>query len=132
MKDLLLTLCFVCITSLIFCQTPAPQNTQVHLKYYAHNCGPLNSFTDANKSVGNETEISSNKSLAYIANGYCKLTGYNVAFSIGQNKWHNTAPVVKSWQYLNSSIKNIGFRGNYFMARGTSDNYTVFDSKLSL
>ena len=132
MKNLLLTLCSVFITSFIFCQTPAAGNARVHLKYYVHNCFLLSSFNNLKKSNGHESESSPHKPLLHIATGYNTLTSYNTVCSIGQNTWHKTAPVVKPWQYMNGSLRALGFRGGYSVASGVKDKYSVFDSKLSL
>ena len=132
MKNLLLTLCSVFITSFIFCQTPAAGNARVHLKYYVHNCVSLSSINNLKKSNGHESESSPHKPLLHIATGYNTLTSYNTVCSIGQNTWHKTAPVVKPWQYMNGSLRGLGFRGGYSVASGVKDKYSVFDSKLSL
>jgi hypothetical protein len=132
MKNLLLTLCFVFITSLIFCQTPNPQNTQVHLKYYAHNCVSWSSTNDAKKSDGSESAILPYKSLPHIATGYNRLNNYSTVCSIGQNTWHKTAAVVKPWQCLNGSLRGLGFRGGYSVATGVNEKISVLDGQLSL
>jgi hypothetical protein len=132
MKNLLLSMCFVFLTSFIFCQTPSPQNTRVHLKYYAHNCVPFSSINDAIKSNGNESAFSPHKSLLYLATDYYKRTGYSILCSIGQNTWHKTAEVVKPWQYLNASIRGLGFRGGYSVATGVKSNYSALEGLRSL
>jgi hypothetical protein len=118
MKNLLLSMCFMFITSLIFCQTPAPQNTRVHLKYYAHNCVPFSSINNGIKSNCNESAISPLKSLLYMATDYYKRTDYSIVCSIGQDTWHKTAEVLMPWHYLNGSIRGLGFHGGYHFAIG--------------
>jgi hypothetical protein len=93
MKNLLLTLCFVFIASFIFCQTPNPQNIQIHFKNYTYNCIPRSSINNAKKSIGNESEISPYKSMLQIATRYNRLTDYSTVCYIGQNTWHNTIEV---------------------------------------
>ena len=132
MKNLLLTLCSVFITSFIFSQAPAAGNGRVHLKYYVHNCVPLSSINDLKKSDRDESESSPHKPLLHIATGYNTLTDYSTVCSIGQNTWHKTAPVIKPWQYINSSLPGLGFRGGYSVATGVKDNYSVLDGKPSL
>jgi len=132
MKNLLLTLCFVFITSSIFCQTPNTQNTRVHLKYYTQSCVSPGSVNDVKTSNGNETEISAYKSPIQIATSYNRMNNYSIVCSIGQNTWHKTAPVVKPWQYLNGSLRGLGFRGGYSMATGVNEKISLLDGKLSL
>ncbi len=132
MKNLLLTLCFMFITSFIFCQTPNQQNIQIHFKNYAHNCIPQNSINDAKKSIGNESEISPYKSMLQIATRYNKLTSYSIVCSIGQNIWHKTIGVASTWRWLDGSIRGLGFRGGYSVATGVSGNYSLLDGQLSL
>jgi hypothetical protein len=132
MKNLLLTLCFVFITSFIFCQTPNAQNTRVHLKYYIQNCVSLGSINDIKKINSNETEISPNKSPIQVATSYNRMTDYSMVCSIGQNTWHKSASVVKPWQCLNGSLLGLGFRGGYSVATVVNGKISLLDGKLSL
>lgn len=127
MKNLLLTLCFVFITSLLFCQTPNPQNIQIHFKNYLHNCVSPSLINESKKVVGDETEISQYKSLLHIAADYNRFTDYSIACSIGQNTWHKTIPVVMPWRCLDGSMKGPGFRGGYSIIIGVKKNYSLLD-----
>jgi hypothetical protein len=131
MKNLLLSLCFVSITSLIFCQTPTPENTQIHLKYYAHNCVPRSSINDAKKSIGNESAILPYKSLPHIATGYIRLNDYSTVCSIGQNTWRKPNRVAGAWRWLDGSIRSLGFRSGYSVATGVRGKISVLYGQLS-
>ena len=104
MKNLLLTLYFLFIASFIFCQTPNPQNIQIHFKNYAKNCAP--SVNDTRQIMGNETEISPYKSLLHIETHY-KLTDYGTVCFIAQNTLHNTIEVVSHWRWLEGSMRGL-------------------------